>query len=48
VNYAALGRIMLTHAGEDACFDGYGTVDPYWVGRYALEYGDINADGTLN
>lgn len=45
---ADLGRIMLAEAGEQACQDGYLTTDPYWVGRYALEYGDINADGTTN
>jgi hypothetical protein len=43
-----LGDIMLREAGEDACQEGYGTTDPYWVGYYALEYGDINGDGTLN
>jgi len=48
MTYADLGRIMLAEAGEDACQSGYGTTDPYWVGRYALGYGDINRDGTLN
>lgn len=43
-----LGRIVLAEAGEEACLGGYGTTDPEWVGRYALEYGDINIDGTLN
>lgn len=46
--YADLGTIMLREAGEDACREGYGTTDPEWVGRYALQYGDINRDGTLN
>ena len=48
MTYAKLGRIMLTEAGPEACQDGYGTTDPEWVGRYAIEYGDINSDGTLN
>lgn len=48
MTYEELGKIMLTEAGEEACQNGYGTTDPYWVGRYALGYGDINADGTLN
>ena len=43
-----LGDIMLREAGEDACLEGYQTTDPEWVGRYALEYGDVNPDGTLN
>ena len=43
-----LGEIMLAEAGEDVCQEGYGTIDPYWVGRYALGFGDINPDGTLN
>ena len=43
-----LGRILLTECGEEACQDGYGTTDPEWVGRYGIEYGDINLDGTLN
>lgn len=47
-NYIRLGNIMLKEAGKDACESGYQTTDPYWVGRYALGYGDINADGTLN
>jgi len=43
-----LGLIMLREAGEQACFAGYGTTAAQWVGRYALEFGDINPDGTLN
>lgn len=40
---------MLATVGEEACMSGYGTTDPYWVGFYAVEYGDINGDdGTLN
>ena len=46
--YEELGQIMLKEAGEEACQGGYGTTDPYWVGRYALSYGDINEDGSLN
>lgn len=48
LEYTKLGEIMLKEAGEDACRDGYGTIDPEWVGRYALDYGDIRPDGTLN
>lgn len=48
MTYETLGQIMLEQAGEDACQNGYLTIDPYWVGRYALGYGDINTDGTLN
>lgn len=48
VNYESLGNIMLDAVGASDCEAGYGTTDPYWVGRYALGYGDINADGTLN
>jgi hypothetical protein len=44
----ALGETMLREAGEDACQEGYLTTDPFWVGHYALGYGDINEDGTLN
>ena len=44
----AIGKAVLAEAGEDACREGYGTTDPEWVGRYALMYGDANADGTLN
>ena len=46
--YVELGAIMLVEAGADACQAGYGTIDPYFVGRAAVEYGDINMDGTLN
>lgn len=46
--YAELGKIMLETCGVEACQNGYQTVDPEWVGRYALQYDDINPDGTLN
>lgn len=46
--YTVLGHIMLKEAGEAACRKGYLTTDPEMVGRYAYQYGDINADGTLN
>ena len=46
--YIELGLILLKEAGEEACRAGYGTIDPEWVGRYGLMYGDINPDGTLN
>lgn len=48
MTYTQLGNIMLAEAGADACQEAYLTTDPKWVGRYALGYGDINADGTLN
>jgi hypothetical protein len=47
-NYEQLGTIMLNAVGQAECEAGYGTTEPYWVGKYALGYGDINADGTLN
>lgn len=43
-----LGEKMLAEAGAERCQSGYGTTDPEWVGRYALGFGDINPDGTLN
>lgn len=46
--YVELGKIMLREHGEDACQGGYQTTDPEWVGRYALQYGDIRPDGELN
>jgi hypothetical protein len=46
--YIELGQIMLTECGTDACLKGYGTTDPEWVGRYALDYRDIRPDGVLN
>lgn len=45
---AELGQIMLDKVGADACQKGYGTTDPYWVGVHALQFCDINQDGTLN
>jgi hypothetical protein len=42
-----LGETMLKEAGKDACQEGYGTTDPFWVGHYALGFGDIEEDGTL-
>ena len=46
--YSELGRIMLETHGEEACQKAYGTTVPSWVGEYALQYRDINEDGTLN
>jgi hypothetical protein len=48
MTYEELGNIVLTAVGPEACQEGYLTTDPYWVGRYALGYGDIEQDGTLN
>ena len=42
-----LGETMLKEAGKDAWHEGYGTTDPFWVGHYALGFGDIEEDGTL-
>jgi hypothetical protein len=44
----ALGEKMLAAVGRAACSGGYGTTDPFWVGHYALGYGDIGEDGELN
>ncbi len=46
--FVKLGDIMLREVGAEACQKAYGTTDPEWVGRYALLYGDINEDGTLD
>lgn len=48
LSYVELGNIMLREAGAEACQRGYGTTEPEWVGRYAIQYGDIRRDGTLN
>ncbi len=48
LTYIELGKIMLANAGEKACHMGYGTSDAESVGRAALDFGDINPDGTLN
>lgn len=42
-----LGEKVLAEAGEEACQEGYLTTEPFWVGHYALGYGDIEEDGTL-
>jgi len=44
----ALGEKVLTAVGRSACSGGYGTTDPFWVGHYALGYGDINEDGEMS
>jgi len=46
--YVELGQIMLAQAGAEACQKGYGTTDPEFVGRCAVEYCDINLNGVLN
>lgn len=48
LSFTKLGEIMLKETGAEACQSGYGTTDPEWVGRYALEYNDIRPDGELN
>jgi hypothetical protein len=44
----ALGHKVIKEVGKSACLRGYGTHDPFWVGHYALGFGDIEEDGTLN
>ena len=46
--YEELGKIVLSEIGAEECQSAYLTIEPEWVGRYALNYGDINRDGTLN
>lgn len=46
--YVELGNKMLAALGAETCQKAYSTNDPEWVGRYALQYGDINGDGTFN
>lgn len=48
LSHVDLGNIMLREVGVAACQSGYGTTDPEWVGRYALQHGDIRPDGVLN
>lgn len=45
---AELGQIMIDSHGTVVVEDVYGTTDPTLVGRHALDYGDINGDGTTN
>ena len=44
----AIGLALIEQEGRAVVEAAYGTTDPEWVGRYALRYGDANADGTLN
>lgn len=48
LSYVELGNIMLKESGREKCLAGYQTDDPEYVGRYALMYGDIQPNGTLN
>lgn len=48
LSFVELGNIMLANSGTEACMKGYQTTDPEWVGRYALQFGDINSNGVLN
>lgn len=48
MTFSDIGHRVLAEVGETVCRLAYGTTDPEWVGRYALIYGDANADGTLN
>lgn len=45
--WVQLGNILLASYGEDGCMKGYLTVDPEWVGRYGIMYGDIDVYGEL-
>ena len=47
LSYVELGNIVLKQHGSEACQAGYQTTNPEWVGRYALQYGDIKPDGEL-
>lgn len=47
-SFKSLGQIMLDTVGAEVCQAAYQTTDPEWVGRYALDFGDINRDGSLN
>jgi hypothetical protein len=48
LSYDSLGEIMVQVAGLPMCLAGYGTENITAIGRAALYYGDINADGSLN
>lgn len=48
MDYEQLGEIMLATLPHDEILLAYNTLDPYWVGKYAIGYKDINWDGTLN
>lgn len=43
-----LGKIMIEAAGLEACRLAYGSTDPMFIALAALDYQDINPDGTLN
>lgn len=43
-----LGQIVLDACGAGVCEDAYGTTVPHWVGFHAINFGDIDRDGTLN
>lgn len=49
--FKELGEIILQACGEQAVRSGYqisGEIDLAYVGQCALQFGDINKDGTLN
>jgi hypothetical protein len=48
LTYVELGNIMLKDRGAERMQATYMTTDPYWVGRYALQCGDIRPDGEFN
>lgn len=46
--YDEIGQIVLDECGLIVCEDAYGTTNPHWVGVYAVQYGDVNRDGSFN
>jgi hypothetical protein len=44
---ARLGKIVLEAYGEQKCTDWYGGAEPAFVGWQALNFHDIEHDGTL-
>lgn len=39
-----IGEKVIAKHGNEACYRGYGTDDPFWVGRYAIQYGDYDTE----
>lgn len=48
LTYEELGQIMIKACGIARCIEAYQCKDARGIGIYALQYGDINPDGTLN
>lgn len=47
LTFVELGEILLREYGPEQIESGYSTTDPEWVGRYGIQYGDIEPDGSL-